>query len=280
LDRLRTELRLLYFGPKPVSRNFRLVLLGADVLLLGFFIATTFMRDEPWRVQVDLAIAVLIGTDFLARLWVHDRKLRYFRQPSTWADIAVIAALLLPALVENLLFLRALRLMRLLRAYHVLDDLRELSGYFRRHEEVIEAIINLVIFIFVMSAIVFVLQVSHNPGINNYVDALYFTVSTLTTTGFGDIVMNDPAGRVLAVFIMVVGVALFIRLVRAIFRPETRHHVCPQCGLEKHDMEAAHCMRCGHEIVLKPAECSPANGAEPEGKDAGPAQREKAASRN
>jgi hypothetical protein len=91
------------------------------------------------------------------------------------------------------LFLRVLRLLRLLRAYHVLDDLRELSSRFRRYEEVIDAVINLLVCIFIMSASVFVLQVSHNAAINNDIDALYFTVSTLTTTGFGDIVMSDPA---------------------------------------------------------------------------------------
>jgi voltage-gated potassium channel len=226
-------------------------LLAVDVLLLGFFIVTTFMRNAPWIVTADLAIAALIGVDFLARLSVYERKLRYFAQLPTWADIVVIVSLLLPALVENLLFLRVLRALRLFRSYHVLEDLRELSAFFRRYEEVIEAVVNLVVFIFVMSAVVFVLQVGHNPAINNYIDALYFTVSTLTTTGFGDIVMNDPAGRLLAVAIMVLGVALFIRLARAIFRPEKRRFDCPQCGLEEHDVDAAHCKRCGHEIVMK-----------------------------
>ena len=250
VDRVKTQLRLLYFGPSAVARNFRLVLVATDVLFLAYFIATTFMREAAWIAKANVLIAVVIGVDFIVRLWLHERKLRYFRQLSTWADVAVMGALLLPALVENLLFLRVLRLLRLLRAYHVLEDLRDLSITFRRHEEVIEAVINLIVFIFVMSAIVFVLQVGHNHGINNYVDALYFTVSTLTTTGFGDIVMGDPAGRLLAVAIMVLGVALFIRLVRAILRPEKRHSDCPQCGLDEHDFDAAHCKRCGHEITI------------------------------
>jgi voltage-gated potassium channel len=254
MDRLRTKLRLLYFGPEAVSRNFRLALLAIDFALLAFFVATTFMRDAPWMVTANFVIAILVGIDLLARVWVHNNKLRLFEQLATWADVAVIVALVLPAFFENVLFLRVLRLLRFLRVYHGLDDLRELSSTFRRHEEVIEAIINLTVFIFLMSAVVFVLQVSHNPGIDNFVDALYFTVSTLTTTGFGDIVMYDPAGRLLAVAIMVVGVALFIRLVRAIFRPETRRWNCPQCGLDEHDTDAAHCKRCGHEIVLDPSE--------------------------
>ena len=34
-----------------------------------------------------------------------------------------------------------------------------------------------------------------DPAIGNYLDALYFTVATLTTTGFGDITLTGTTGR-------------------------------------------------------------------------------------
>ncbi|MGB2110882.1 MAG: ion channel [Patescibacteria group bacterium] len=37
---------------------------------------------------------------------------------------------------------------------------------------------------FFMSSLVFLAQVDINDKINNFSDALYFTLSTLTTTGF------------------------------------------------------------------------------------------------
>ena len=49
--------------------------------------------------------------------------------------------------------------------------------------------------------------------------ALYFTVTTLTTTGFGDITLRGDIGRLLAVVIMVLGVVLFLKLLQAVFRP-------------------------------------------------------------
>ena len=39
--------------------------------------------------------------------------------------------------------------------------------------------------------------------------SLYWTVTTLTTTGYGDIVPINDAERVLNVFIMVVGATVF-----------------------------------------------------------------------
>jgi hypothetical protein len=89
-------------------------------------------------------------------------------------------------------FLRILRTLRLLRDYQMLARLREDSAFFRRNEEVIFAVTNLAVFIFVMTAIVYETQKFRNPQIANYADALYFTVTALTTTGFGDI---TPVGH-------------------------------------------------------------------------------------
>ena len=60
-----------------------------------------------------------------------------------------------------------------------------------------------------MTGVVYETQHWRNPEIANYVDALYFTVSTLTTTGFGDITLEGSLGRLIAVLIMIFGVTLF-----------------------------------------------------------------------
>ena len=41
-----------------------------------------------------------------------------------------------------------------------------------------------------MTGFVYETQHGRNPEIGNYVDALYFTVTALTTTGFGDITLQ------------------------------------------------------------------------------------------
>jgi voltage-gated potassium channel len=100
--------------------------------------------------------------------------------------------------------------------------LREDSTFFRRNEEVIFAVTNLAVFIFVMTAIVYETQKFRNPQIANYADALYFTVTALTTTGFGDITLSGTTGRLITVVIMIFGVTLFFNLARALL---TRHKV-------------------------------------------------------
>ena len=77
--------------------------------------------------------------------------------------------------------------------------------------------------------------------ITNYADALYFTVSTLTTTGFGDITLQGHWGRMISVLIMIFGVSLFLTPVSQILiRPHKVEHKCPDCGLKRHDTDAVH----------------------------------------
>ena len=114
----------------------------------------------------------------------------------------------------------------------------------------LEAIV-MVVFIFLVTCAVFVTQNDINPQIRTYVDALYFTVTTLTTTGFGDVILIGPGGRLLAIVIMVAGVSLFLRLLQALCRPHKIQFKCPDCGLLLHDSDAVHCKHCGRVLPIE-----------------------------
>ncbi|WP_340116534.1 ion channel [Pelagibius sp. 7325] len=249
--RLKKILRDLYTGRSQRATNFRYGLLAFDLATIAFFVVTAPEFPTPFILTVDFILGLIILADFLARLWIAPARLRMLRQLYTVADVLVILTLLLaPFFSTSFAFLRVLRAMRLLHSYHVLRDLREETDFFRRNEEVIVACVNLFVFIFLATALVFTLQYRRNPDIESYVDALYFTVTTLTTTGFGDITMTGSGGRLLAVGIMVIGVALFFRLAQAVVRPTKVRHACPTCGLDRHEPDAVHCKHCGETIRI------------------------------
>ncbi len=252
MQRLKENLRGLYHGNSTAGRRFRFAVLAFDVISLAFFLVTALVEDHdaPWIHAIDVVIAVVITLDLVTRFWISYHRSMFLKQLTTWFDIVVIASLLLPMMFENLLFLRVIRALRLLRSYRVLSDLREEFDFFRRNEEVIQSSMNLIVFIFVMTALVYVFQVNTNPKITNYVDALYFTVTALTTTGFGDITLEGTSGRLLSVVILLLGVALFLRLVQTIFRPPHVAYECPDCGLKRHDTDAVHCKHCGRMLHI------------------------------
>lgn len=249
---LHRRIRLLYTGRSANARRFRYGLIIFDAATIVYFILTAAIPHTPLMYGVNAVLGVLILADLAARLWISDNRGRELRRIYTVADILVVASLLVvPFFSDAAAFLRILRGLRLIHSYHLMRDLRRESRFFRLHEDSVLAAVNLFVFIFVTTSFVFVFAFDERTGPAAYIDALYFTVATLTTTGFGDITMKTPGGKLLSVFIMVVGVALFIQLARTVFQPSKVHYKCPECGLTRHDPDAIHCKHCGESLKIE-----------------------------
>ncbi len=247
--RLKLKLVRLYEGSSHEASRFRYALFAVDLAIILFIIGTSFLKRTPLITVLDVVCGLLVAADLAARFWIAPKRWKLLLQWGTWIDIIALVSFLAPLGSEGAGFLRVLRTLRLLHTYHMLERLRLDSPYFRKNEEVILAAVNLVIFIFIMTATVYETQHWTNPQISNYADALYFTVTALTTTGFGDIVLQGSSGRLISVVIMLCGVTLFLRLAQVLFRPTKVRFPCPSCGLQRHDPDAVHCKACG--VLLK-----------------------------
>ena len=241
---------MLYESDGARAHRFRYALLAFDLSTIAFVIVTSFFPHVVWIEIADALIGVVIVADFMARFAIARGKWRFWGRIATWADIIAIISFLAPIAGEGLGFLRILRTLRLMHTYQLMARLRRDFVFFRRNEEVVLAAINLTVFLFVMTGLIYATQVNINPQINNYADALYFTVTTLTTTGFGDITPKGEWGRMLSVLIMIFGVTLFLRLAQVLFRPTKVRYECQTCGLSLHDADAIHCKHCGDVVHI------------------------------
>lgn len=238
-------LRELYKGDTTRAHRFRYGLLIMDLLVIVYVVATSFVDLGRWIAVIDVILGVLILADFVVRIVLEHDRGRFLLRPATWADAIAAAAFLAPFVGDDLGFLRVLRTLRLLHTYEVVQRLRKDHAFFRRHQDLTLAVVNLAVFLFIMTGLIYVTQHQTNPDIGNYADALYFTVTTLTTTGFGDITLEGTPGRMLAVIVMIIGVSLFLRLLQVLFRPAKVRLECASCGLLLHDPDAVHCKHCG-----------------------------------
>ena len=249
---LNKTLFWLYHGTGTWPFVFRWALLLFDALTIAYFLWAPFQDSERSHTGIDYVIGTVIAVDFLARLYIARSKGKFFRRITNWADLIVAFTMFAPLFTQNFAFLRILRAVRVVRAFTFLKRAKGVSTYLAEHGRIIERVTNLVVFVFIMAALVYVNQVGANVEIKNYIDALYFTVSSLTTTGYGDIVMEGAYGRLLSVVIMVLGLTLFLRLLRAIMRPNTKvEHECEACGLSRHDPDAVHCKHCGATVKIE-----------------------------
>jgi voltage-gated potassium channel len=245
-----TLLHDLYEGESRRATRFRYALLIFDVATLVFLVLTSFVRGNPILELVDGIIGLVILTEFVARLAASRHRLHDLLHPLGIADLAVIISFLAPVSGHELGFLRALRALRLFRSYRTASRMRRDFPFVRRNYDTITAAINIFVFLFLTTAVVYETQHWHNPSIANYLDALYFTVTTLTTTGFGDITLPGTTGRLLSIVMMLVGVSLFVRMLQVLLRPKRLHHRCSSCGLAEHETDAVHCKRCGALLII------------------------------
>ena len=241
------RLRILYEGSRDASRRFQYLLLGLDLGILVFLILSSFFYGHRIIGFLECLFGLYILSDFLARLYISRDRAKFLANPYSIADILVITSFFLPFAGQQLAFLRALSILRLVRSMHFLERLRRDFRAFRKYEDIHISAINFLVFIFVITELVFQTQVGARQGINDFIDAMYFTVTTLTTTGFGDIVLQGTMGRLLTIIIMIFGVSLFLHLIQTILRPFKMRHSC-KCGLNLHDCDAAHCKVCGRTL--------------------------------
>lgn len=248
---MRNRIRGLYAGDSDTAHRFRYALLAFDVVTILYVILTSFSNHGPVVETIDVLFGIVILTDFAARVWISTNRWRLLTRLNTVADMVAIVSFLAPLAGEGLGFMRVLRTLRLLHTYQLSERLRQDFPYFRRNEDIILAVLNLSVFIFIMTGLVYATQHLTNPQIRNFADALYFTVTALTTTGFGDITLQGTLGRMISVVVMLFGITLFLRLVTVLFRPDKVRVPCTRCGLVLHDADAVHCKHCGKVMNIE-----------------------------
>lgn len=64
--------------------------------------------------------------------------------------------------------------------------------------------------LFIATTAVYYFEAGVNPHVRNYLDVLWWAISTITTVGFGDVVPVTTQGRLIGMALMYSGTVLFI----------------------------------------------------------------------
>ena len=214
--RAQVSIRELYEGGRTAAHRFRYALLVFDLVTLLFIVATSFVPRNDVIEMLDVVFGIVILADF--------RRASAYQPPPAARPAAsghmgrhrgdrVVPRAAggrgrgLPAHPAH--FAAAAQLPAAGAAARDSAYFRAQRGDHHRGRAISS------VFLFVMTGFVYETQHASNPHIINYADALYFTVTALTTTGFGDITLPGTTGRLISVVIMIFGVTLFFRLAEA-----------------------------------------------------------------
>ena len=241
---------------RPTGRNaiaMQAAFAVVDLAILAFFLLGPYLRSSPSYLIVDYIIAAWIGLELMVRAVAAPSLRHWLARPLTWIDLVLLVTLLFPDALFNFAFLRVMRLWAIGQSPLLKEILRRAGCV--SYLDVVRAVLNFLVFLFLMTGFVYTTFFYNRDGSEGFIDALYFTVATVTTTGFGDITLPGTVGKLTSVFTMIIGISLFVRLAQAIVRPHKVTFPCPRCALQRHDADAVHCKACG-EVLNIPDEGS------------------------
>ena len=201
--RRRTDLPLL------------LIAIGSLPLLLLEVVDDRLSKaDQNFLTAINVLVFIAFAIDYVVELAVTYNRATYAR--TQWASLVIVFSQLL-ALLPALGFLGILRGVRALRVVGALSRVIGIGAaskeqgrkYFK--EKAASVAFGMSAFTLVTSAVAFTIAEDVGDGrrINSFFDALWWSASTITTVGYGDIYPVTVTGKIIAVFTMVVGVSTF-----------------------------------------------------------------------
>lgn len=155
---------------------------------------------------VNAALSVVLFLDFSYRLWTADSRSGYFFRGFGWADLLASIPLLHAKVLR---VFRLLRVYRLLRAYGARNLARSLRQ--ERAGSALFSLLFVAVLVLEFGSLAMLRLESQAPDANitSASDALWYTLVTISTVGYGDQFPVTNPGRALGAVVIIVGVGIF-----------------------------------------------------------------------
>jgi voltage-gated potassium channel len=188
---------------------FQFVILVLSVLTLGAIAADAVLHlpHEVSRILqgVDMIACAAFFIDFVIRFRAAKSKLEFMK----WGWIDLVAS------IPNVEFLRIGRFVRLFRVLRLLRGIRSLRRLLtvlfvsRTRGGVASVVMTAFLLVVFASIAILLCETSDGANIKTAGDAVWWSMTTVTTVGYGDRYPVTAAGRVVASILMIGGMGLF-----------------------------------------------------------------------
>ncbi len=266
----REKLRVIIFeADTPAGKAFDVGLLAAIVLsvLAVMLDSVTEIRNSYGGLldRAEWVFTLLFSVEYLLRLLCSPRPLHYARSFFGIVDLLAILptylSLLFPG-AESMAVIRGLRLLRIFRVFKLGQFLGEASllrnALASSRHKITVFLGTITILVTIIGTAMYLIEGEEN-GFTSIPAAIYWSIVTMTTVGYGDMAPATVAGKVLASVVMILGYSIIavptgivtaeiVEGAAAARRITTRS--CSNCLSEGHDQNATYCKDCAAPLEV------------------------------
>ena len=246
----------------PIGKSINIAIALLVLASATSFVAQTYPIAEITRHRLTLLDDLILGVfvlEYFLRLWCAEQKLKYLFSLYAIVDLLAVLPFFLGAI--DVTFIRLLRWFRILRLIRLVESRSLFANKTEDIAILFRILFTLFAIVFVFSGLVYQIEHLSNPKLNNFLDAFYFSIFTMTTVGYGDVMPISDAGKLTTVLMVLTGIALipvqlgelFKRLIKTANQGDrandiTKEIVCSGCSLSFHDVDAHFCKVCGTKL--------------------------------
>ena len=234
-----------------------LVIINVIIIFLDTF-KNIHKYIEPYYIIIDTVSIIVFTIEYVLRIWTSPlmypdltpfrARIKYITSAKAIIEFIALFSFYLPLFTyHNLKFIRIIRLFRILsllkinRYSHALEDLGNVIK--RKSLQLLSSIFIVGVLIIFSALLMYHIENDAQPeSFNNAYSSLWWTIATLTTVGYGDIYPVTVLGKLLGIFISLLGIALIAiptGIISAGFMERSREeksklreerNYCPYCG--------------------------------------------------
>ncbi|HRO44032.1 MAG TPA: ion transporter [Flavipsychrobacter sp.] len=282
MDVFRQKVYIVIYGVNtPAGKAFDVWLLIL-ILLSVFTIMLESVEgiDQLYHkelIVLEWIFTIIFTLEYALRVLVSRRPLKYIFSFYGIIDLLSIFPMFLSIFIKGshiLTSLRILRLLRLFRVFRLMEFMEESSklkvALLASRAKIMVFLYTVLIIAVLIGTMMFYIEGPEN-GFTSIPKSVFYTIVTLTTVGFGDMVPATPLGQFLSMILMVTGYGIIavptgivgVEIAKQSGRTNdnnkqerTNKHnrlngiVCAHCNHEGHRNDAEYCYYCGHSLHI------------------------------
>jgi len=257
--------------------------LGRNINLLGIFVIVTTVilsmigtldNTQPstrnFIERTELIVTFAFALEYILRVFAARKPMAYIFSFYGLIDLLTWLPILLMG--DATLAIRLLRILRLLKLFRYLKALHLFLSSLQDTIEIMLVVAFTVLIIIAISGnLIYALE---PETIDNAFIGSWWSLVTMTTVGYGDIVPASTGGKVIASILIVTGITIFamltgtisVKIAQIVNRTHTcincmnkvseEYGYCPNCGIEQVHNNHQNCLRCNAEMSIDGNFCS------------------------